>query len=96
MLVGRPDPGEREIVLDGVLVVPAYRFCGIGRRLVEALSSEMDRSGIRSAHSIAELGDVQFLLACGFRLEASRPAALRLDRPAGSGPAVSGERLPPR
>lgn len=96
MLVGRPNPGQREIVLDGVLVVPAYRFCGIGRRLVEALLSEMDRSGIRSAHAIAEFGDVHFLLACGFRLEASRPAALRLHRPVGARSAVSGGRPPPR
>ncbi|WP_405114291.1 helix-turn-helix domain-containing protein [Micromonospora sp. NBC_01405] len=74
------DAGEREIVLDGVLVTGACRRLGIGRRLVEALTVEMDRTGLRVAHAVADFGGVDLLLACGYRLEASRPYALRLDR----------------
>ncbi|WP_433389375.1 hypothetical protein [Micromonospora sp. KLBMP9576] len=40
----------------------------------------MDRAGISTAHAIAESGGVDLVLACGYRLEASRPWALRLDR----------------
>jgi transcriptional regulator with XRE-family HTH domain len=75
------DPSEeREIVLDGVLVAGEHRRLGIGRRLVGLLADEMDRAGIRTARAIAESGGVDLLLACGYRLEASRPWALRLDR----------------
>ncbi|MEU1685333.1 GNAT family N-acetyltransferase [Micromonospora sp. NPDC005707] len=106
LLIGHPEPGQRQVVLDGVLVAPAYRLLGIGRRLVAALLTEMDGAGVRSAHAIAESGGASFLLACGFDLEASRPAALRFHRPASrgwpppgseEGPSpVSGGRLPPR
>ncbi|WP_405102739.1 GNAT family N-acetyltransferase [Micromonospora sp. NBC_01412] len=74
------EAGEREIVLDGVLVTGACRRLGIGRRLVEALTAEMDRRGLCAAHAVADFGGVDLLLACGYRLEASRPYALRLDR----------------
>ncbi|MFE9960364.1 GNAT family N-acetyltransferase [Micromonospora sp. NPDC005299] len=90
LLIGHPELGQRQVVLDGVLVAPAYRLLGIGRRLVAALVAEMDAAGVQSAHAIAESGGARFLLACGFELKASRPAALRFDRP------VSGGRLPPR
>ncbi|MEV0425367.1 GNAT family N-acetyltransferase [Micromonospora sp. NPDC050495] len=94
---GGAEPAEeREVIIDGVLVAAEHRRLGIGRRLVRALVAEMPGAGIQVARAIADGPGVGFLLACGFRLEASRPAALRLDRPAGSGPAVSGARLPPR
>lgn len=82
LLVGHPRPGRREIVLDGVLVATPYQLLGIGRRLIEALVVEMDRAGIHGVHAVAEFGGIQFLLACGFALQANRPAALRLHRPA--------------
>ncbi|WP_255510002.1 GNAT family N-acetyltransferase [Micromonospora sp. AP08] len=85
LLIGYPELGQQQIVLDGVLVAPAYRLLGIGRRLIAALLTEMDEAGVRSAHAIAESGGASFLLACGFELEASRPAALRFDRPGFSG-----------
>lgn len=100
LLLGNDLGGAREIVLDGVLVAGEYRGLGIGRRLVEALSAEMDRLGVTSAHAIAEFGGIGLLIACGYRLQASRPAALRLDRPVGSklgrDGGVSGGRRPPR
>ncbi|SCL17832.1 Acetyltransferase (GNAT) family protein [Micromonospora rhizosphaerae] len=86
LLLGHDVGGGREIVLDGVLVAGAYRQLGIGRRLVEALSAEMDRAGVTTAHAVAEFGGIGFLIACGYRLQASRPAALRLDRRAGAAP----------
>ncbi|MEH0843654.1 GNAT family N-acetyltransferase [Micromonospora sp. CPCC 205711] len=73
---------RRELVLDGVLVSAEHRGLGIGRRLLDALATEMDRAGIGAVQAIAEFGGIGFLLACGYRLEASRPASLRLDRPA--------------
>ncbi|WP_433316008.1 GNAT family N-acetyltransferase [Micromonospora chersina] len=88
LLIGYPELGQQQIVLDGVLVAPAYRLLGIGRRLIAALLAEMDAAGVRSAHAIAESGGASFLLSCGFELEASRPAALRLDRPASRGQAT--------
>lgn len=79
------DAGEREIVLDGVLVTAACRRLGIGRRLVEALTLEMERAGILAAHAVAEFGGVDLLLACGYRLAMERPWKLCLDRtPPGS------------
>ncbi|MEU6075922.1 helix-turn-helix transcriptional regulator [Micromonospora sp. NPDC047074] len=83
LLLGDDLGDRREMVLDGVVVAPQLRFLGIGRRLLRLLGDEMDRVGIRTAHAVAGIGGVGFLLACGYRLEASRPAALRLDRPAG-------------
>ncbi|MFD2763659.1 GNAT family N-acetyltransferase [Micromonospora eburnea] len=91
LLIGHYPVGQRELVLDGVLVAPAYRLMGIGRRLVDAFSLEMDRAGIGSVHAVAvECGAIDFLLACGFQLECRRPAALLLERP------VSGGRPPRR
>lgn len=83
---GEERPGEREVVLDGVLVAAEHRRLGIGRRLVSALVTELSRVGGRVARALTGQPGVSFLLACGFRMEASRPAALRLDRPAGAGP----------
>lgn len=87
---GDERPGEREVVLDGVLVAAEHRRLGIGRRLVEALVAQLDRAGIRTARALTEQHGIGFLLSCGFRVTAPRPAALRLERP------VSGERRPPR
>lgn len=79
LLLGEDLDDRRELVLEGVVVAPGLRSLGIGRRLVEMLTEEMTRAGIRAAHAVAELfGDVEFLLACGFELQASRPAALML------------------
>ncbi|WP_231934889.1 GNAT family N-acetyltransferase [Micromonospora viridifaciens] len=88
---GEERPGEREVVLDGLLVAARHRRLGIGRRLMEALVAELPGAGIGVVRALAEEPGVSFLLACGFELEASRPAALRLERPA-----VSAGRPPPR
>ncbi|MER7888634.1 GNAT family N-acetyltransferase [Micromonospora sp. NPDC094482] len=80
LLLGDDLGDQREMILDGVVVAPELRLLGIGRRLVARLSEEMGRAGIRTARAFAQFGDVRFLLACGFQLEASRPEALRLDR----------------
>ncbi|MFI2665661.1 helix-turn-helix domain-containing protein [Micromonospora carbonacea] len=74
------DAGEREVVLDGVLVAGPCRLLGIGRRLVEALTMEMERAGIRVAHAVADHGGVDLLLACGYRIEGRGHYAMRLDR----------------
>ncbi|MGS2615586.1 helix-turn-helix domain-containing protein [Micromonospora sp. LZ34] len=74
---------ERVMVLDGVVVAPQLRYLGIGRRLVVMLGEEMGRAGIRTARTVAEWCGVDFLLACGYQLEASRPSALRFDLPRG-------------
>ncbi|MFI7434440.1 GNAT family N-acetyltransferase [Micromonospora haikouensis] len=74
------DAGEREIVLDGVLVAGPYRLLGIGRRLVEALTVEMEQAGIRVAHAVADFGGVDLLLACGYRIDGRGHYAMRLDR----------------
>ncbi|WP_433687838.1 GNAT family N-acetyltransferase [Micromonospora carbonacea] len=74
------DTGEREVVLDGVLVAGPCRLLGIGRRLVEALTMEMERAGIRVAHAVADHGGVDLLLACGYRIEGRGHYAMRLDR----------------
>ncbi|MEU7931380.1 GNAT family N-acetyltransferase [Micromonospora echinofusca] len=85
-LIDGDDPGEeREVVLDGVLVAEGCRRLGIGRRLVGLLTDEMDRSGIRTAHAIAEDAGVELLLACGYQFKTSRPWALRLDRRSAAG-----------
>ncbi|MGC1213951.1 MAG: GNAT family N-acetyltransferase [Micromonospora sp.] len=100
LLLGHDLGQAREIVLDGVLVGGEHRGLGIGRRLVEALSADMDRLGVTTAHAIAEFGGIGLLIACGYRIQASRPAALRLDRRARACPEldrpVSGGPLPPR
>ncbi|WP_244317096.1 helix-turn-helix domain-containing protein [Micromonospora terminaliae] len=102
---GEERPGEWEVVLDGVLVAAERRRLGIGRRLVEALLAEVasgglagERDGQRDqpvrprvcVRALAQEPGITFLEACGFELEASRPAALRFERP------VSGGRLRPR
>ncbi|MEU8259265.1 GNAT family N-acetyltransferase [Micromonospora sp. NPDC048999] len=76
---GEERPGEREIVIDGLLVADCYRQLGIGRRLVEALVEEVRGTGIAVVRALTQEPGIHFLLACGFELEASRPAALRLD-----------------
>ncbi|MBM0279076.1 GNAT family N-acetyltransferase [Micromonospora tarensis] len=76
-----PGIPEREMVLDGVLVVTRYRRLGFGRRLVTALISEMRAAGIDDAVAIAEGFGVELLLTCGFEIETRRPYALRLDPP---------------
>lgn len=86
---GGPErPGEREVVLDGVLVAAEHRGLGIGRRLVEALAAETFRAGVNAIHAVAQFGGIRLLLACGFTLQASRPAALWLERPISAGPAA--------
>ncbi|SBT51143.1 GNAT family N-acetyltransferase [Micromonospora auratinigra] len=75
---------RREMVLDGVLVAGPYRLLGIGRRLVEALWAEMERSEIRSVHAIVGF-EGRFLVACGFRVEAVQANALRWDGPLSAG-----------
>ncbi|WP_262283246.1 GNAT family N-acetyltransferase [Micromonospora sp. MA102] len=87
---GEERPGEREVVLDGVLVAAECRRLGIGRRLVQALLAELAPGGLACVRALAQQPGITFLEACGFRVEASRPAALRFDRP------VSGGRPPPR
>ncbi|MFG2053925.1 GNAT family N-acetyltransferase [Micromonospora sp. NPDC048930] len=82
---GEEPPAEREAVLDGVLVAAEHRRLGIGRRLVQALVAELDQAGVGVARALTEGPGISFLLACGFALEASRPAALRLDRPFNGG-----------
>ncbi|MGI5147097.1 GNAT family N-acetyltransferase [Plantactinospora sp. CA-294935] len=72
---------DREVVLDGVVVVAECRGLGIGRRLVTELLTEMDRTGIRVAQAITEFDGVEFLVRCGFRPEPSRPVRLTLHRP---------------
>ncbi|MFE9202745.1 GNAT family N-acetyltransferase [Micromonospora sp. NPDC007230] len=87
---GEERPGEREIVLDGLLVAARHRRLGIGRRLVEALVGELPRAGIGVVRALTQEPGISFLLGCGFELDASRPAALRLERPVNAG------RPPPR
>ncbi|MEU5779660.1 helix-turn-helix domain-containing protein [Micromonospora lupini] len=79
LLLGEEWGDQRELVLEGVVVAPGLRTLGIGRGLIELLAKEMAAAGLRAAHAIAEAGDVQFLLACGFELQASRPSALMLE-----------------
>ncbi|MFF4876909.1 helix-turn-helix domain-containing protein [Micromonospora sp. NPDC000668] len=78
LLLGDDLGDRRELVLESVVVVPELRWLGIGRRLVELLVAEMTGTSIRTVHAIAEYSIVDFLLACGFELEAARPSALAL------------------
>jgi ribosomal protein S18 acetylase RimI-like enzyme/DNA-binding XRE family transcriptional regulator len=78
---------KHEVVLDGVVVAPDYRGLGIGRRLVAELAAEMERAAITLARAVAEFQGVDFLVACGFRIEAARPVKLTLVR----GQAARGE-----
>ncbi|WP_244298937.1 GNAT family N-acetyltransferase [Micromonospora cremea] len=79
LLLGEELGDQRELVLEGVVVAPGLRVLGIGRELIGLLAEEMALTGIRTAHAIAEFGNVEFLLACGFELQASRPSALTLE-----------------
>ncbi|MEV4655026.1 GNAT family N-acetyltransferase [Micromonospora sp. NPDC049301] len=78
LLCGEELGDRRELVVEGVVVAPGLRGLGIGRKLIRLLAEEMALGGIRTAHAIAEYGNVEFLLACGFELQASRPSALAL------------------
>ncbi|MCZ7440154.1 GNAT family N-acetyltransferase [Micromonospora sp. WMMC241] len=72
---------EPEAVLDGVLVMAAYRRLGIGRRLVDALIAAIAASrGAVCVRALTEQAGIDFLHACGFEIEASRPAAMRFDQ----------------
>ncbi|MEU4474392.1 helix-turn-helix transcriptional regulator [Micromonospora sp. NPDC023888] len=82
LLLGEDWGDRRELVLEGVVVVPGLRTLGIGRQLIGLLATEMAAAGIRTTHAIASSGNVEFLLACGFELQASRPSALTLEVPA--------------
>ncbi|SCE83001.1 hypothetical protein GA0070607_2080 [Micromonospora coriariae] len=79
LLLGEELGDQRELVLESVVVAPGLRALGIGRQLIGLLGREMALAGIRTAHAIAEFGNVEFLLACGFELQASRPSALTLE-----------------
>ncbi|MET7875970.1 helix-turn-helix domain-containing protein [Micromonospora profundi] len=79
LLLGEDWGDRRELVLEGVVVAPGLRTLGIGRQLIGLLAREMAVVGIRTTHAIAEAAGVQFLLACGFELQAGRPSALTLE-----------------
>ncbi|MGW3603251.1 GNAT family N-acetyltransferase [Micromonospora sp. NPDC005161] len=79
LLLGEDWGDRRELVLEGLVVAPGLRTLGIGRQLIGLLAKEMATAGIRTAHAIAEFGNVEFLLACGFELQANRPSALTLE-----------------
>ncbi|GIJ30595.1 hypothetical protein Vqi01_57570 [Micromonospora qiuiae] len=78
LLYGEDLGDRREVVLDGVLVAPRLRLLGIGRRLVTRLAEETRSAGLPAVRAMAEFGGIQFLLACGYQIEWSRPQALRL------------------
>ncbi|WP_240741993.1 GNAT family N-acetyltransferase [Micromonospora zingiberis] len=80
LLYGEELGDRREVVLDGVLVAPALRLLGIGRRLVTRLAEETQRVGLPAVCATAEFGGIQFLLACGYRIDWRRPAKLRRDQ----------------
>ncbi|WP_229705783.1 GNAT family N-acetyltransferase [Micromonospora sonchi] len=79
LLYGEDLGDRREVVLDGVVVAPRLRLLGIGRRLVTRLAAETRRAGLPAVRATAEFGGIQFLLACGYRIEWNRPQALRLE-----------------
>ncbi|GIJ76079.1 Acetyltransferase (GNAT) family protein [Micromonospora phaseoli] len=79
LLLGEDLGDQREVVLDGVLVAPGLRLLGIGRRLVARLTEETGRAGLSTVCAVAEFGGIDFLLACGYRIERTRPQSLRLD-----------------
>jgi transcriptional regulator with XRE-family HTH domain len=56
---------NRDVVLDGVVVAPGWRGCGVGRRLIEALVAEA--SGVRITTLADDVTTMGFLEACGFR-----------------------------
>ncbi|WP_244200417.1 GNAT family N-acetyltransferase [Micromonospora arborensis] len=79
LLLGEDWGDRRELVLESVVVAPGLRTLGMGRQLIELLAREMAVAGIRTIHAIADGGNVEFLLACGFELQAGRPSALTLE-----------------
>ncbi|MFG1838821.1 helix-turn-helix domain-containing protein [Micromonospora sp. NPDC049175] len=79
LLLGEDWGDRRELVLEGVVVVPGLRTLGIARQLIELLAGEMAVADIRTVHAIADGGNVLFLLACGFEVQAGRPSALTLE-----------------
>ncbi|MET7669789.1 helix-turn-helix domain-containing protein [Micromonospora luteifusca] len=79
LLLGEDWGDRRELVLESIVVAPGLRTLGMGRQLIELLAREMAVAGIRTIHAIAEGGNVEFLLACGFELQAGRPSALTLE-----------------
>ncbi|MEG3633161.1 helix-turn-helix transcriptional regulator [Micromonospora palythoicola] len=79
LLLGEDLGDRREVVLDGVLVTPRLRLLGIGRRLVARLTEATRQAGWCAIYATAEFGGIRFLLACGYRIEWSRPQRLRLD-----------------
>ncbi|WP_327039007.1 helix-turn-helix transcriptional regulator [Micromonospora maris] len=81
LLVGEDWGDQREVVLDGVLVTPGLRLLGLGRRLVTRLAEETRLAGPSAVCATAEFGGVDFLLACGYQLDGTRPATLRLRQP---------------
>ncbi|MDG4807424.1 GNAT family N-acetyltransferase [Micromonospora sp. WMMD1120] len=84
LLLGEDWGDRRELVLEGIVVAPGLRGLGIGRQLIGLLAKEMAVAGIRTTHAVAQAGNVEFLLACGFELAGARPSALTLDvRPPG-------------
>ncbi|MCG5469803.1 helix-turn-helix domain-containing protein [Micromonospora sp. LAH09] len=79
LLRGEDWGDQRELVLEGVVVAPGLRTLGIARQLIDLLAREMAVADIRTVHAIADGGNVEFLLACGFELQAGRPSALTLE-----------------
>lgn len=75
LMLGRDLGGERDLVLDGVLVTPEARQLGIGRQLVAALMAQAGEAEIETVTTVAER-DIGFLTACGFQVAASRPVSL--------------------
>ncbi|MBB5478749.1 GNAT family N-acetyltransferase [Micromonospora parathelypteridis] len=79
LLLGEDWGDRRELVLESIVVAPGLRTLGLGRQLIELLAREMAVADIRTIHAIADGGNVEFLLACGFELQAGRPSALTLE-----------------
>lgn len=80
----RGDPGGvRDVVLDGIVVAPAYRRTGIGRRLMVALVAQTRAASGGRVLAVAETGESnQFLAGCGFRPAADRSVRWWLGLPA--------------
>ncbi|MFI9643309.1 GNAT family N-acetyltransferase [Micromonospora sp. NPDC051925] len=87
LVYGEDWPWPRELVLDGVLVAAEHRRIGIGGRLVAAMLQRMEQVRVGLVRTVVEdhFG-TRFLSACGFRVAASRPLAMSLERPIGVAP----------